>query len=187
MKLFKKAFIIIFILGLVIFLVYKGLTSVENNKQQERERMEKLAAGTCTFDALPLDQLLIEGFAKPIKFKMSPDSMKYIDPEETEISYGDSREAMYLTSLNILHNNGVKFLSDEQVVLDPSWSLSEFAGKYPQSYSCRDQSGGSLALSTYLTITNANESSPIRSMILAFGPDEKIKDVSVDFAPEEKE
>jgi hypothetical protein len=183
MKLLKKILVFILVPTLIIFLVYRGLTTVDKNKQEEKERMEKLAAGTCKFDSLPLDHLLIEGFAKPLKFKMSLDSMKYIDPEETEISYSDSKDAVYLTSLNILHAGPVHFLSGDKVILDPSWSLSEFAGKYPQSYTCRDQSGGALALSTYLTITNENESSPIRSMTLAFGPNEKIKNVSVDFAP----
>jgi hypothetical protein len=169
------------ILGAIAFIAYKGLNSLEKIKSDDEIRTEKLTKGECEFSKIDIDNLAIQGYSKPLKVKMSPDSLKYVDSENTNIFYKQYGQSVYMTVIKADHTSPVKFLSGEKVVFAASWKLNDFAKAYPLSYNCREGADGPLAQHISLQIDNSNTNSPVRYMKFFFSVAETVRAIEIGY------
>ena len=192
------------ILLLIGWLIYRALSSLDKMKADDKERAIRLENGTCVFDKMDLDKLLVKGNGRPFHVEMNIDTLLYYHKGElynfvydsnssfgnqsfmldnVKFSFDQNKNRGSLIEIPLDHSSPFQLVSDNnRLVVDPSEHLPWYIKKFPRSYECREEVNSNIAtLRTELRIDNSVEGSDLKFMVIKFSVADEVVDVAFNY------
>ncbi|OFY83532.1 MAG: hypothetical protein A3F72_12985 [Bacteroidetes bacterium RIFCSPLOWO2_12_FULL_35_15] len=188
-RFFNKLAIAVIVIIIVGWLINLALHKLENNRLEKNERDEKLAKGTCVFDKVDLDSLVISKWEKTFKPILSvTDFKKYFNDEllnvklndtlqdvqtikidNSDFSFHNIGQNIFVNAINIDKTSQFTFNVKEKLNVTPDYDLDNFKEQFPKSFSCRENVSTSTKIEEFaLRLDNSNKASELQFIILYF-------------------
>jgi hypothetical protein len=190
---------------LLVSMVYRGLTNLDKKKADDKERSIRLENGTCVFDKLNLDRLLVKGNGRAFPLMMNIDTLLFYHKGElydfvydtslenshqsfvidnVKFNFDQNKNRGLVTEIKLDHASPFQFVTEKgNVILDPSERLPLYIEQFPKSYECRTEMNSNITtLMTEIRIDNTVKGSALKFMLIHFSVADQV--VGVDFAYE---
>ncbi len=202
-RILTKAVIYSSVIILVVWLIYLGLTNLDKMKAEDKERAIRLENGTCVFDKMNLDNVVVKGNGRPFSMMLNIDTLLYYhkgelydfiyDPvlenshqafklDNVKFNFDQNKNNGRLTEIKLDHSSPFQIVSEnDNFVVDPSKRLGWYIEKFPKSYACRVEINSNITtLMTEIRIDNNIERSDLKYMLIHFSVADEV--VGVNFS-----